>query len=74
MRSFRNARGVTPSDSEGLGFTTQAITVGVAGGVTVDMAGGENNVSLSLSTGWSYIQVTKIYDTGTTATGIAAYW
>lgn len=74
MISYRNARSITPSDSTGLGFTSGAISLGVAGTITVDMAGGEPAQLLTLPAGLFNISVTKIYATGTTATGIAAYW
>lgn len=74
MRSWRNARSVTPSDSAGLGLTSGAIAIGVAGTITVDMAGGEPNTLLTLPAGLFEIAVTKIYSTGTTATGIAVLW
>lgn len=74
MSSFSNARSVTPSDTSGLGFTTAALGVGVAGTVTVDMAGGQLNQQLTLPAGISAVRVTKVYATGTAATGIVAYW
>lgn len=74
MPVYRNALGITPSDTVNLPSPTQAISVGVAGTVTVDMAGGQKNQLLTLPAGMFTIQVTKIYATGTTATGIAAYW
>jgi hypothetical protein len=74
MSGYSNARPVTPSDAVGLGYTAQAIGVNVAGTVTVDMAGGGTNVQLTLSSGISAVRVTKVYATGTAATGIVAYW
>lgn len=74
MPQYRNARSVTPSDSAGLGLTSNAISIGVAGTITVDMAGGEHAVLLTLPAGLFEIAVTKVYSTGTTATGIAVLW
>lgn len=74
MTTYRNARAITPSDSTGLGFTAAALNIGVAGTVTVDMANGEHNVTLTLPAWTSPISVTKVYATGTTATSIAALW
>ena len=74
MTMFRNARAVTTSDTVGLGLTSNAISIGVAGTITVDMAGGAKNVTLTLPAGISEISVTKVYATGTTATGIAVLW
>jgi hypothetical protein len=74
MTTFRNARAVTPSDTAGLGLTSNAISIGVAGTITVDMAGGAKDVTLTLPAGLFEIAVTKIYATDTTATGIAVFW
>lgn len=74
MTLYSNARGVIPSDSVGLGFTASAIGVAVGGTVTVDTAGGGRSVLLTLPAGVTPLRVTKVYATGTTATGITAYW
>ena len=74
MPQYRNARAVTPSDSVGLGLTSNAITIGVAGTIKVDMAGGASGITLTLPAGLFEISVTKVYSTGTTATGIAVLW
>jgi hypothetical protein len=70
----QNAAPVTPSDSSGLLGVTQYISLGAAGTITVDMFGGQKNVTLTLPAGLYPLAVTKVYATGTTATGICAYW
>jgi hypothetical protein len=74
LGKFQNALPVTPSDSAGLNFPSRAISIGAAGAVAVDMYGGQKNVTITLSAGMFELAVTKVYSTGTTATGIAVYW
>ena len=72
---FSNVSAITPSDTANLLGTISAFTVGVTGTVTVDSAGGSKNVTLTCVAGWVYpLRVTKVYATGTTATGINGYW
>lgn len=73
--SYRNVSAITPSDSANLPGTIRAFTVGASGTVTVDTIGGTNNVTLTCVAGWTYeLLVTKVYATGTSATGINGYW
>lgn len=65
---------VTPSDGSTLPFTSRALWVGTAGTICVDMAGGETNVCFTNATGTMPLRVTKVYATGTTATGIVNIW
>ena len=74
MTMYSNARSVVPSDTSGLGFTASALGIAVGGTITVDTAGGSTNVQLTLPAGVTPIRVTKVYSTGTAATGIVAYW
>lgn len=75
MLPFSNASAVTPSDSANLPGVISAFTVGVAGTVAVDTAGGSKNVTLNCIAGWVYpLRVVKVYATGTSATGINGYW
>lgn len=73
MRTFNNARPVTPSDTLALGYTAQAIGLDAAGTVCVDTLGGSVNQTLTLGAGITNIAVTKVYATGTTV-NITAYW
>jgi len=59
---------VTPSDSATIYF--RALYIGTAGSVTVDMAGGGTSILFANAQGILPISVTKVYATGTTATGI----
>lgn len=72
---IENIASVTPNDSADLAFVTRAIIVGVAGNVTVDTAGGSSNVAFYAAAGVPIpIRATRIYSTGTAATGIVACW
>jgi hypothetical protein len=74
MESYSYAQGIVPSNTLGLNYTTRALCCGAAGTVTVDMAGGQIGVTLTLGIGISPVHVTKVYSTGTTATGIVGLW
>jgi hypothetical protein len=75
LGKWLNARPITPSDSLALTGPVGALTVGVTGTVTVDTVGGQTNVTLTLVAGFqTEVAVTKVYATGTTATGICGYW
>ena len=75
LGKWLNAASVTPSDSAALRSPAGAISVGASGTVTVDTVGGQKNVELTLAAGYIVeIAVTKIYATGTTATGICVFW
>jgi hypothetical protein len=51
--------------------TTRALYVGVAGNVKVDFASGGTAITLTaLANGWHPIRITKVYQTGTTATSM----
>lgn len=71
-----NVVAVTPSNSVDLTTPSRGIYVGVSGDVTVDMAGAGENVTIgNLAAGmWHPMRVTRIYATGTAATGILAGW
>lgn len=58
------------------GSEARGLLVGVAGDVKVDVAdneSGDNPVILPLPKGWNPVAVTKVYESGTTATGVWAY-
>ena len=75
LGKWLNARPITPSDSAALTAPVGAISVGASGTVTVDTVGGQKNTPLTFAAGYIFeIAVTKVYSTGTTATGICGYW
>ena len=67
---------VTPSNtgdftSDAGTFVTRALYVGVAGDITADVVGlGTNILFTAVTNGIFPMQVTRVYATGTTATGI----
>lgn len=63
---------VTPSDSTDLDYTTKGITIAAAGTVKVTRLDGET-VTLTLPIGRHSMRCTRIWYTGTTATGITAW-
>lgn len=63
---------ITPSDSEDLANTSRVINVAVAGTVEVTTSGGTTG-SVYIAAGVPFpIRATRIWATGTTATGIVA--
>ena len=70
-----HAAAITPSDSTALATPSRFLVAGVAGNVKVDTLGGETAVVVYLGLGYHLpLRVTKIYATGTTATGIVSLW
>ena len=72
-----NGNAVTPSDDTNLAYATRGLLVGVAGDVKVTFlgqaGGGEDVVLGNLAAGVIHrIQVTRVWATGTAATGIVA--
>ena len=72
---------VTPNDganltppNAGLPAACRALVIGVGGTVTVDMANGGTGIQMTLAAGIYALTVTKVYATGTAATGIVALW
>ncbi|MBM7045436.1 hypothetical protein [Rhizobium lusitanum] len=68
---------VTPSDTVDLTEITRAVAFTAAGTLKVTMQGGETVVipSGALSPGqMNPMRVTRIWATGTTATGLVAWW
>lgn len=62
---------ITPSDTALLpGATTGGINVAVGGTLSVDFQNGQKNVQLTVPAGFVPIIVTRIYSTGTSATGL----
>lgn len=72
--SARGFVAVTPSDSTTFA-PTRGVYVGVAGDVYVDGAKQGTNVKMTAAAAGEHPwQVTRIYSTGTTATGIVALY
>lgn len=68
---------VTPSDSADLSYVTRGISFAVAGALKVTTVGGDTVTipSGALAAGVIHpLRVTKVFATGTGATGIVAYW
>jgi hypothetical protein len=68
---------VTGNDSTDLGYVTRGISFAVAGDLKVTTDGGETVVipSGALAAGVIHpLEVTRVWLTGTAATGIVAYW
>ena len=75
LGKWHNAGPITPSDSVALPSAVGALSVGASGTITVDTIGGQKNVELTFAAGYIFeVAVTKVYATGTTATGICGYW
>jgi len=72
--SANNAFVITPSDSTTLPYIPRCISVQVAGILACDTYGNDVNVLLPVPAGVIPLRVTKVYATGTTATGIVGYW
>lgn len=73
LQPARNAAPVTPADGADLGFTTRWVSVSVAGNLVVDMVD-NGTQTLPVPVGIFPIRCNRIRATGTTATGITAYW
>lgn len=84
MREYKNyhpglvappsrAVAITPDDDTDLDFVTRGIYVAAEGDIRVDTLGGDTAVFTSFP-GQSILigQYTRVYDTGTTATGLVA--
>jgi hypothetical protein len=73
---YSDAAAVTTSDANDLTNISRALYVGVAGDVTVTMAGGEANILFKAVPAGTVlrIRVSRVWATGTTATNITALW
>jgi hypothetical protein len=66
---------VTPSDTADLAFATRAIYVGTAGNLKARMLDGTEVTLSNVQAGCQYaMRVDRIFSTGTTASGIVAFW
>lgn len=69
------AAAVTPSDTVDLTTPTRGIYIGGAGNLKVDTLGGDTVTFNALAVGViHWIQVKRVYSTGTTATAIVALY
>lgn len=71
-----NAAAITPNDGADLTEATRAIYVGVSGNLYVDMVGVGTNVAFSGVVAGTVLplRVTRVYATGTTASGLVALY
>jgi hypothetical protein len=69
-----NGIAVTPGDSTDIA-STRGFHVNGAGDVAVRFKGGDSSITLTVVAGQTYpYQITRVYSTGTTATGIVALY
>jgi len=74
---FEHAALVTPSDTDELQSVTRGVSLAVAGALAVVTFGGESLTvpSGALAAGQIHrLRVRQVKSTGTTATGVVAYW
>lgn len=73
-----NVAAVTPSDTDDLAKISRAIVIGTAGTLKVTTRGDLQNaaatVTLTVPVGVLPIRVSRVFATGTSATGITALW
>jgi hypothetical protein len=73
--SIRNVAAITPSNTVDLPNPTKAIYVSATSTLVVDTIGGQTVTISSLAGGiWHPIQVTRVYVTGTSASGLLGSW
>jgi len=70
--SFLGAEAVTPSNTVDLALPSSALHISVAGTLKVDMVSGETVAFPVVPVGTIHIAVTRVYATGTAATGIVS--
>ena len=68
--NYRGAVAITPSDTVDLADSVSALHISVAGALKVDMLNGDTVVFASVPVGTIEIAVSRVYATGTAATGI----
>lgn len=72
---MENGFSITPHDTNDLDYTTRGLYVGVSGHVKVDLAGGDTVTLNSMAAGVVHLlRVTRVYSTGTAATGIVGLY
>jgi len=74
--SIRNIAAITPSNTVDLPNPTKAIYVSATSTLVVDTIGGQTGVTISSLAGgiWHPIQITRVYVTGTSASGLLGSW
>jgi len=65
---------VTPDDSNDLSHLAHWVHISQGGSLTVTMAGGQTVTFAQILPGWHALEIRRIHETGTTATGILAGW
>jgi hypothetical protein len=68
--NYVGAVAITPSDSANLTDAVSALYVGGSGAIKVTTFAGDTVTFLSVPAGIFEVSVTKVFSTGTTATGI----
>ncbi len=71
---FRDARLITKSDTVDLPAGVLGFSVGVAGNIRVTTIAGTDIVIPVIAGVVYYLQITRIWSTNTTATGLVVYW
>lgn len=73
--SIRNIVAITPNDSVDLTNPTKGIYVSATSTIKIDTIGGQTVTISSLAGGiWHPIQAKRIYNAGTSATGLLGSW
>jgi hypothetical protein len=73
--SIRNIVAITPNDSVDLTNATKGIYVSATSTLKIDTVGGQTVTIASLAGGiWHPIQAKRIYNIGTSATGLLGSW
>jgi len=71
----RNAAALSGADLVLTQTPSRLIVAAVAGNIKVDTLGGQSAVTIAIAAGVPLpLRVTKIYNSGTTATGVTALW
>lgn len=68
--NYRGAVAITPNDTTDLADAVSALHISVAGSLKVDCINGDTVTFASVPVGTLELAVTKVYATGTAATGI----
>lgn len=72
---YKNMVAITPNDATDLGRVSVVLMVGGGGTVKIDTLGGQSGVTFTAVAGYAYrIRATRVYATGTTATGIVSLY
>lgn len=66
------ASAVAPSDTNDLTFVTKRLYIGSAGSLKINTAGGDTVTYANVAVGYLYVRASRVFATGTAATGIVA--